>query len=143
MTGNVIFLGERPDAERLVTAADIGVLASHEEGFSNALLEMMARGVPMIATAVGGNVDAIASGQSGLLVPAEAPAALAEALLQLAGDPVLRTRLGQNGRVRVLALFSLDACVDRYVNLYRGIARVGAVPVQDVIEGRAQTAAAL
>jgi glycosyltransferase involved in cell wall biosynthesis len=132
---NLIWFDECVDAERLLDAADVAVLTSHEEGFSNSLIEAMARGIPVLATAVGGNLDAVVQGESGILVPVHAPTALATAILELAQDASLRARLGKGGRERVQALFSLDACVRRYVNLYRGIARLDGRPAQAVIDG--------
>lgn len=134
LTDNLIWLNERTDPEGLIDAADVGVLTSHEEGFSNSLLECMAREIPVIATAVGGNIDAVVQGQSGLLVPVAAPAALAEGILELAQDPVLRARLGEGARRRVEELFSLSACATRYANLYEGAARLPKEPAQAVID---------
>jgi glycosyltransferase involved in cell wall biosynthesis len=133
LTESVIWAGERPDAEELITAADIAVLTSREEGFSNSVIEAMARGIPVIATAVGGNLDAVVNGETGLLVPVRAPEAFADAVVALATDPALRLRLGEAGRRRTERLFSLDVCVKRYVNLYRGIRRLGRAPVQGII----------
>jgi glycosyltransferase involved in cell wall biosynthesis len=134
---NLIWLDERPDAERLLAAADVAVITSHEEGFSNSLLEAMGHGIPVVATAVGGNLDAVVQGQSGILVPVAAPAPLAGAIFELSNDVALRTRLGEGGRERVERFFSLDACVRRYVNLYRGTARLPREPAQSVIESPA------
>jgi glycosyltransferase involved in cell wall biosynthesis len=131
---HMVWLGERPDAEQLCAAADIAVLPSHQEGFSNSLIEAMARGIPVIATAVGGNLDAVVSGQTGLLVPVDAPPALAAAILELAADGGRRSQMGAAARRRVATLFSLEACVRRYVNLYRSAARFGAIPVRAIIE---------
>jgi glycosyltransferase involved in cell wall biosynthesis len=140
IAGNLVWLDERTDAERLLDAADLAVLTSHEEGFSNSLVEAMARGIPVLATAVGGNLDAVVQGESGVLVPVQTPAALAAAILELAQDPSLRARLGTGGRERVQTLFSLDACVRRYVNLYRGIGALNGRPAQTVIDGGSHAA---
>ena len=117
LAGRVIFAGGRDDVAPLLGAADIGVLPSHHEGFSNALLEYMAAGLPVIATAVGGNPDAVAEGETGLLVPPHAPEALSAALHRL--DEPARRAMGARGRARVHALFDLDACADRYDAFYR------------------------
>ena len=117
----VDFLGSRADVPRLLMAADAGILASHQEGFPNAILEYMAASLPVIATATGGNFDAVSDNQTGLLVPPAAPQLLAQAAGLLLGDSLLRMRMGQAGRRRVESIFSLDACVDRYEDAYRGL----------------------
>ena len=121
LTKHIRFLGERSDVYKLLRISNIGLLCSHEEGFSNALLEGMAAGLPMIATDIGGNPEAVIDGVTGLLVPAEAPDALACAILRLAGNPALAQQMGMAGRARVQQNFGLDACVNRYDAFYRGI----------------------
>lgn len=121
----VLWLGARGDVPALLGAADIGVLASHQEGFSNAILEGMGAGLPMIVTDVGGNAEAVLDGITGCVVPAQQPAALAAALRRLATDAGLRGRLGTAGRERVAAQFTLSQCVHRYEELY---GRLGAGP---------------
>jgi glycosyltransferase involved in cell wall biosynthesis len=115
----VDFLGARTDVPRLLKAADVGILSSHQEGFPNAILEYMAAGLPVIATAIGGNLDVVACGETGVLVPPAAPHELARAVNLLLCDPSLRNRLGLAGRFRAEQVFSLDACVDRYEQAYR------------------------
>lgn len=85
----------------------IGVLCSDREGFSNAVLEYMAHGLPVVVTAVGGNAELV-DAASGLCVPAGDHEALADALIRLADDPVLRARLGAGGRDKVATRFSWD-----------------------------------
>jgi glycosyltransferase involved in cell wall biosynthesis len=82
----------------------------------------MAAGLPMIATAVGGNPDAIDDGMTGMLVPPRAPREIAQAALTLAADPALRTRLGGAARTAAEARFSLDSCVSAYADLWRDAA---------------------
>ena len=117
----VSFLGLRLDVPDLVSASDVGLLSSHQEGFSNTILEAMAAGLPMIVTNVGGNAEAVVDGETGLVVPARDPHALAEAIVLIARDPNLRRRYGAAGRKRVESMFSLDACVAKYEALYRGL----------------------
>ncbi len=119
---HVIFPGEWAGSREPYAAADIGLLASHTEGFSNSLIEGMAMGLPMIATRVGGNTDAIDDGENGFLVAPSAPEELATAILTLADMPDLRSRLGLAAREKALAQFSLEACIDRYERLWRGLA---------------------
>lgn len=115
----VRFLGYRTDAVALLAAMDVFVLPSLWEGMSNAILEAMAAGRPVIATAVDGNVDQVDDGRTGLLVPpADAPA-LADALDRLARDPQLAGEMGRLGRERAERDFSLSRMTEAYVTLYR------------------------
>jgi glycosyltransferase involved in cell wall biosynthesis len=123
---HVLWLGGRDDVADLFGAADIGVLASHQEGFSNAVLEGMGAGLPMIVTDVGGNAEAVLDGDTGCVVPAQHPTELAQAILRLASDKALRLRLGRAGRDRVARHFTLSACVDRYEEMY---GRKGVLPI--------------
>jgi glycosyltransferase involved in cell wall biosynthesis len=119
LAGKVRFLGQRLDVDRLLQAADFGVLPSRaNEGFSNAILESMRAGLPMIVTDIGGNAEAVVDGETGFVVPPADPAALAAALLRLAQHPDLRRKLGTAGRARVSTVFTLDACVANYRALY-------------------------
>lgn len=118
LTAMVRFLGERGDVPDLLAASDIGVLASHEEGFSNAVIEGMAAGLPMVVSDVGGNAEAVTDGECGLVVPARDPSALANALALLIGDSGRRLAMGEAARCRVAAAFSLGACVAAYEALY-------------------------
>lgn len=94
------FLGEQDDATGLMQAADFLVLPSRFEGLSNALLEAMAAGCPVIASRVGGTPELVEDGQTGLLFPAGDAGALAAALTRLA-DPALRARLADAARRHV------------------------------------------
>jgi len=114
----IFFAGARADVAAVLKVSDIGILASHEEGFSNAILEYMAASLPVVATAVGGNVEAICDGQTGFLVPPRDPEALGEAIVLLANDPELSSKMGQLGRKKVEAQFSLNVCVAGYAELY-------------------------
>lgn len=120
LTGNVKWLGVRTDVPRLLAAADLAVLPSHQEGFSNAIIEAMAAGLPMVVTDVGGNAEAVVDGRTGYVVPSHNPAALADAIRLLALDPQ-RVAFGERGRQRVAQHFSLSACIDAYEALYREV----------------------
>jgi glycosyltransferase involved in cell wall biosynthesis len=91
-------LGYRPDATSLMAGFDLFVLASHHEGLPVALMEAQALGLPVVATAVGGVPEAVEHEVSGLLVEPGQPAALAAAVLTLAGDPGRRARMGEAAR---------------------------------------------
>lgn len=119
LTGRVHWMGSVEDIPTLLATADIALLTSHEEGFSNAILEYMATGLPAIVTDVGGNAEAVVHNQVGLVVPPHDPVALSEAILRLAQDPALRRQFGAAAKALVHSRYSLDACVGNYVALYR------------------------
>jgi glycosyltransferase involved in cell wall biosynthesis len=96
----VTFTGELRGGGNHHRAFDISALVSLSEGFPNTLVEAMAAGVPVVATAVGGSIDAVADGETGLLVPPRSPRELADALLRLVDSPPLRRTLGDAGRAR-------------------------------------------
>jgi glycosyltransferase involved in cell wall biosynthesis len=111
-------MGQRSDVPRLLSAMDIGVLASHEEGFSNALLEKLAVGLPVVATRVGGNPEALEGMPNCFLVRPQDPDDLARGLADAIGklgadDPSRKIR-----QSRVRERYSVDAMVDAYDRLY-------------------------
>ncbi len=118
---NIHWLGQRRDIADLLRASDIGVLPSHQEGFSNAIIESMAAGLPMVVSDVGGSAEAVQHGLTGLVVPARAPEQLAEAVAQLASDRAMADTMGQHARRRAETEFSLTACLDNYEQLYRSL----------------------
>ena len=118
LSASVCFLGERGDIPDLLAASDIGVLASYEEGFSNAVIEGMAASLPMVVTDVGGNAEAVIDGECGYVIPPHDPTALAKALENLICDSGRRQNMGEAARRRVAESFSLDACVAAYEALY-------------------------
>ncbi len=114
----VTLLGWRTDVSELIECFDVFVLPSLEEGFPNVLLEAMARGKPVIATDVDGNVEVARDGVTGLLVPAADTAALAGAMLSMANDPDVMARYGQQGRALVEREYSLARTIERFRELY-------------------------
>ena len=119
LTERVFFVGHQEDVWPWLAALDVFVLCSDWEGMSNALLEGMAAGLPVVATAVGGTPDVVVDGVTGLLVPPRDPPALAEAVVRLLRDPDLRHRMGEAGRHRVEEHFSLERMVGRTQALYQ------------------------
>jgi glycosyltransferase involved in cell wall biosynthesis len=111
-------MGSRHDVADILCAADIGILCSHEEGFSNAVIEGMACGLPMVVSDVGGNGEAVVHERTGFVVPPRDPQALAEALLKLALDGTMRHAMGKLARQRAEQNFSMTTCIDHYVKLY-------------------------
>lgn len=108
LADRVIFTGFRQDVPRLLSATDVVVLPSLWEGLPICLLEAMAAGRPVIASAVDGSVEVVLPGQTGLLVPPDHPQALAEAIAFLMDHPLARERLGARGQERVRQLYSLS-----------------------------------
>ncbi len=117
----VKLLGARSDVPDLLATADLAVLASHEEGFPNAVLEAMAARRAVVGTQAGGIPEAIDDGKTGLIVPSRDSTALGAALARLIADVTLRTSMGEAGRARVEAEFSLEACATAYAAFYRAI----------------------
>jgi glycosyltransferase involved in cell wall biosynthesis len=112
------FLGEINDIPRLLGQARFFVLPSTTEGISLTLLEAMACGLAVVATQVGGNPEVVVEGETGLLVPAKDPAALAKSMLRLWRDPEQARRLGRLGRQRVEEHFDARHMVAKYEDLY-------------------------
>lgn len=105
---SIIWAGPRRDLPELFAAADVKVLSSLEETLPLAVLEAMAAGLPVVATAAGGTGECLEHGRTGLLVPPADVAALADAMAQLAADAQLREQFGSAGRERVRQQFSVE-----------------------------------
>ena len=114
----VRFLGSRTDVPDVLCALDIAVCCSDFEGSPLAVMEYMDAALPVVATEVGGLPDLIEPGVHGLLVPPSDPAALAEALATLLGDPHGARAMGERGRQRRRAEFDIDVLVRRLEHLY-------------------------
>lgn len=110
----VRFLGGIDDIPGLLAGAQIFAHPSRSESLSNAILEAMAEGLPVVACRVGGNAEIVADGETGLLVPPDRPDLLAAALRRLLDDPPLRARLGQSGLRAVRESCDESAVVRRY-----------------------------
>lgn len=121
----LVLAGRRADVERVMTALDVCVLASHGESFPNVVGEAMACATPVAATDVGDAADIL--GDAGRVVPPRAPAALAAAVLGLLALPGEERRvLGRAARERVVSHYGLEAVVARYEALYAELAGEGA-----------------
>lgn len=118
--GRVTVWGYREDIPEILAASDCCVDASWAGlGITGALREALAVGRPVVATALEGNPELVIPGETGLLVEPRNPRALADALLRVAADPALRTRLGEQGRRLVERRFSLRIKLDATEALYR------------------------
>lgn len=115
----VKFLGTIQQIPEFLSRLDIYAQPSLGEGFSNSVLEAMAAGLPVITTRVGGNLEIIEDGETGLLVEPGDWAGLADAIRQLAGDGDCRAVLGAAGRAKVLANFTLPVMLDHYEAFYQ------------------------
>lgn len=119
LSGAVHLAGFRHDVADWLTASDIYTLPSHSEGTSVSLIEAMAKGLPAVATRVGGTPEVLAEGETGLLTPRADVDALAQALLTLVRDPDLRMRFGAAAKARYAALFRPESMLEKYAALYR------------------------
>ena len=123
LTGRVRFLGWRRDLATIYGATDVFVISSRNEGTPVALIEAMAAGVSSVSTDVGGVRDVISGPDDGLLVPAGAASALADAVCSLLDAPDRRHQMAARGRQSVLARFSLDRLLADVAELYRNLTR--------------------
>jgi glycosyltransferase involved in cell wall biosynthesis len=119
LSRRVLFTGFRLDVPDVLAASTVAVLPSLSEGMSNSLLESMATGIPVVATRVGGNPEAIGDDECGILVPPRDDAFLASAIGRLLRDRELRLRLGRAGRERIAQMFSIRRMVGDTEALYR------------------------
>lgn len=117
LTGRLVLTGLRRDVPELLAAFDLFALSSLWEGLPRVLPQAMATGLPIVATAIDGNAEAVTSGENGLLVPAGEPAALAQAIVELLRNPSQAAQMGQVGRTCVSA-FGARKMVEEIAELY-------------------------
>jgi glycosyltransferase involved in cell wall biosynthesis len=117
---SVHLVGARTDVPRLLMAADLFVSSSHWEGMSVALLEAMAAGLPVVATAVG-DAERMVDESTGLVVLPGQPQALAGAMRQLLADPARMRRMGQAGRARAATQYDRNSWAQSFINLYKNV----------------------
>ncbi len=115
---NVVLLGFREDADSIMKSFDIFCLPSLSEGLSSAILAAMSNRLPVVATAVGGIPELVIDRETGLLVPPRDPPRLARALQELLDSPELRKRMGESGRRRMEAHFTLKEKIRNFERLY-------------------------
>jgi sugar transferase (PEP-CTERM/EpsH1 system associated) len=117
--------GDRDDVPQLLAMMDIFVLPSLAEGISNTILEAMATGLPVVATATGGNPELVSDGDNGYLVPVSDPQALAARLQAMLQDPQRMRAMGRRGREIIDQRFSWDRTVERYLSIYDEVLAAG------------------
>lgn len=123
LQGRIRFLGTRHDVPTLLKASDLFVLPSLWEGMPNAVLEAMAAGLPVVATAVDGTPEIVQHGVTGWLTPPKNPEALALAIEKALADPARRVEMGEAGRRRIKEEFSLERYVSGFEALYDELLR--------------------
>ncbi len=114
----VHFAGFEPEMNRFYAAIDAKVLSTHYEGLPLVIIEAMAAGKPVIATAVSGIPEVVADGETGLLIPPGRPDLLAQAMLRLADDPALVHHMGEAGRQRAARHFSAASFTQAVAGFY-------------------------
>jgi glycosyltransferase involved in cell wall biosynthesis len=112
------FIGGVTDLHQHLSGADIFVLPSRSEGFSNAIIEAMAASLPVVATDVGGNAEAVKDGVSGFIVPSEDPVALAAAISRLLADKNIAKAMGTAGKALAAEQFTTQAMMNRITAVY-------------------------
>jgi glycosyltransferase involved in cell wall biosynthesis len=117
------FPGGVTNLRKHLSAADIFVLPSRSEGFSNAIVEAMAASLPVVATNVGGNAEAVQDGVSGVIVSPEDPDALAAAIVQLLSDPAKAKQMGTEGKRLAAEKFTTEAMMTQITSVYRSLLR--------------------
>lgn len=115
----VLFLGKRNDVDELLRCFDVFVLNSHTEGLSYAMLEAMASGLPVVATAVGAAVHILKNGREGFITPAGDTEALAHALTKLFDNPGSLQSMGLEARKTVQSQYGIETMLERYRALYQ------------------------
>lgn len=118
IAARTLFLGRRTDVAAILSQCQVSVCASWTEGLSNAVMESMAARLPVVATAVGGNVELVRDGRTGFLVPKSDAHALAARLYELARQPALARRMGEAGRRRIETDFDAVRLGERIDALY-------------------------
>jgi glycosyltransferase involved in cell wall biosynthesis len=115
------FLGQRTDVDQILSQAQISLLITNWEGFPITILEAMRAGLPVVASSVAGNGEAISEGTTGFLVPRGDAVAVRDRVGRLLTDPGLRARMGSNGRARYQQHFTLDHFVTQTLAVYHSV----------------------
>jgi len=110
--------GLRKDVQQILDIVDVAVLSSTREGFSIVVLECMAKGIPFVATDVGGNREQVVDGKTGFIVDVNQPLPLAQAISKIIQDSGLASRIGENARQRAREYFSIERMVQTTQEIY-------------------------
>ena len=126
IAGKVFFTDGAGPAAAYLPWMEVACLSSNNESFSNAILEYMAAGLPVVATDVGGNREAMVDGVTGLLTPVGDAGAFAKSVISLLDDETSRKAMGERGRERCRAHFAMDASIRRLERYYESLFTGGA-----------------
>ena len=118
LAGRVQLVGLRSDVPELLRSIDLLALPSDREGLPNVVLEAMATGLPVVATAVGGTPEIVREGLTGRLVPPGDPETFARAIVEILSEPGASSRMGQEGRRVAISEYGLGTMVERTQALY-------------------------
>jgi L-malate glycosyltransferase len=118
LASNVFFLGRRKDVEEILQITDVGVLTSNREGLPNAIIEMLASGIPVVATDCEGTREVLDDGQTGFIVKAGDEYGAAQQVVRLLRDETLRQTMGARGKEAVFEKFNLSKMVATIENIY-------------------------
>src|SRR5882757_11197797 len=119
------FVGGITNLREHLSTSDIFVLPSRSEGFSNAIVEAMAASLPVVATNVGGNAEAVEDGVTGFIVPVDDPVALSAAITRLISNPSQAKAMGEAGRNLVMEKFTTEAMMSKIATCYKNLLTSG------------------
>ncbi|MBF0619800.1 MAG: glycosyltransferase family 4 protein [Candidatus Omnitrophica bacterium] len=118
---SVVFRSTVQKTADVLPAFDVFVMPSLSEGLGLSVMEAQAMGIPVVATKVGGLIDAVKDGETGILVPAKDPEALAKAVVRLLADRALAKRMGEAGRIFMMNNFSADTMTEGTLGMYQKV----------------------
>ncbi|MBU6391594.1 MAG: glycosyltransferase family 4 protein [Planctomycetota bacterium] len=134
LENHVLFLGMRTDVPEIISASDLFVLPSINEGFGVVLLEAMAMKCPIVATNVGGIPEVVLDGETGILVPPKDPEQLAGTIIKLIKDSTLARQLAESGYQRLKAYFDIKDTIVKIEHLYKELLEVKDRKIKKVYE---------
>jgi glycosyltransferase involved in cell wall biosynthesis len=137
---SVMFMGRRADIPELLAQCDLYAHPSLQEGYSNAVLEAMCAGAPIVATAVGGTVEAIADGETGLLVPPADAVALGRAMVRMLDDRAAAAAMGRRAAAVARRDYDIGRVVRRYEEIYEQLASGNLPEFEPAAEGMSRCA---